>query len=270
MNIKILGSGGCVSLPRATCSCKICKEARLKGEPYKRTGCSLFIKGINILIDTPEEINYQINRENIKKIDGIFYSHWDPDHSLGMRILEQLHEGWRYHEVENLTKVYALNDVMNDLLAIKNKFSSYLEYYNLKGLCTLVKGDNFNFNEITMKLFPIRTNIVSTIFLISNKNSKVIYAPCDIKPFPMEKEFFNADILIIGNFMPRGAKYTMGNTALYFLDEIFEIGKTINAKKIIITHIEEQWGLSFDDYKNIESKYRGYLEFAYDSMDILI
>ena len=31
MNVIILGSGGCVSTPRACCNCRVCTEARQKG-----------------------------------------------------------------------------------------------------------------------------------------------------------------------------------------------------------------------------------------------
>ncbi|MGL5615160.1 MAG: MBL fold metallo-hydrolase [Sarcina sp.] len=270
MKIKILGSGGCISLPRATCFCKVCEEAREKGEPYKRTGCSLFIKDINILIDTPEDINYQLNREKIKKVLGIFYSHWDPDHSMGMRILEQLQEGWRYGKPKIPVEVLGIPEVIEDIKAIENKFSSYIGYYKEKGLCEIKKGNNFDFGEIKIKLFPVKSNITSTIFKISQGKNKILYAPCDVKPFPLEKEFIDSDILIIGNFMPREAKYTEYITALYYLDEIIEIAENLRIKKVIITHIEEQWELSYDDYKKIESKYNGYIEFAYDSMNIEI
>ena len=47
MNVIIPGSGGCVSAPRACCSCRACTEARQKGFPYARTGCSLFIEDVN-------------------------------------------------------------------------------------------------------------------------------------------------------------------------------------------------------------------------------
>ncbi len=48
MNVIILGSGGCVSTPRACCNCRVCTEARQKGFPYARTGCSQinFVKGV--------------------------------------------------------------------------------------------------------------------------------------------------------------------------------------------------------------------------------
>ena len=48
MNVIILGSGGCVSTPRACCNCRVCTEARQKGFPYARTGCSLFAEVFNM------------------------------------------------------------------------------------------------------------------------------------------------------------------------------------------------------------------------------
>ncbi len=94
MNVIILGSGGCVSTPRACCNCRVCTEARQKGFPYARTGCSLFIEDVNILIDTPEDINASLNNSGIQKVEHILYSHCDPDHTMGMRIIEQLKMDW--------------------------------------------------------------------------------------------------------------------------------------------------------------------------------
>jgi phosphoribosyl 1,2-cyclic phosphate phosphodiesterase len=36
MKFTIIGSGGCVVLPKPLCKCRICKEAREKGKPYSR------------------------------------------------------------------------------------------------------------------------------------------------------------------------------------------------------------------------------------------
>lgn len=94
MEIIILGSGGCVSTPRACCNCRVCTEAREKGFPYARTGCSLFIEDANILIDTPEDINTALNNARIQKVEHILYSHCDPDHTMGMRVIEQLKMDW--------------------------------------------------------------------------------------------------------------------------------------------------------------------------------
>ena len=94
MKFTVVGSGGCVSLPRPLCRCPICAEAREKGAPYSRHGCSLYLHGANMLVDTPEDICGALNLTMPPAVDIISYSHWDPDHTLGMRVIEQLRLEW--------------------------------------------------------------------------------------------------------------------------------------------------------------------------------
>ena len=42
-----------------------------------------------------------------------------------------------------------------------------------------------------------------------------------------------------------------------------------NIKEVIITHLEEDWGKSYDDYKELEKRYQG-IRFAYDGMDVAL
>lgn len=61
MKLKIIGSGGCVSIPKPLCQCKICSEARKKGFPYARCGCSLYVEENAISKDADcliQEIDY--------------------------------------------------------------------------------------------------------------------------------------------------------------------------------------------------------------------
>ena len=65
MRIEFLGTAGAVGLPRPTCACRICAEARARGVPYSRNGPALFVHGPDLLIDTPEDIVQSLNRANI-------------------------------------------------------------------------------------------------------------------------------------------------------------------------------------------------------------
>ena len=138
MKVKIIGSGGGVSTPRPCCSCRICTEAREKGFPYARTGCSLFIEDINVLIDTPEDINYAINHSQIQQIDHILFSHCDPDHTMGIRVIEQLKLDWLSmsagKKMDSPIDVASLPGIMDDLWKQTTKYGSMLEYYESKGL----------------------------------------------------------------------------------------------------------------------------------------
>ena len=77
-------------IPRPLCRCAVCEEAREKGLPYARTGPSAFIHDENILIDTPAETALQLNRSRIDQVNCLMFTHLDPDHMEGFRVVEQI------------------------------------------------------------------------------------------------------------------------------------------------------------------------------------
>lgn len=54
---------------------------------------------------------------------------------------------------------------------------------------------------------------------------------------------------------------------LFVLDEIVELKNKYHIKRVIITHLEEDWGKSYDDYINLQKQFDG-IEFAYDGLEI--
>lgn len=117
----------------------------------------------------------------------------------------------------------------------------------------------------------------ATIFVFEKDDKKVIYAPCDVKPFPKDIIFEDADLLIIGNTVV-GDKLKNGfildennplRKELFTLDEIQNLKNNYGIKNVIITHLEEDWGKSYDDYIKLEKQYSD-IKFAYDGMKIEI
>lgn len=279
MNLIIPGSGGCVSTPRACCSCRVCTEARKRGVPYARTGCSLFLEDVNLLIDTPEDINASLNHAQIRKVEYIFYSHCDPDHTMGMRVIEQLNMDWLADSVGRKTaapiQVSSLPAILDDLQKQSTAYGSILAYYEAKGLIRTKGIRNFHEKNISIELIPTDPREHVTIFVISSKGKKVIYAPCDVKPFPSSEKFHNADILIIGNtivgdVLKNGFVLEAENPLrkeLFTLEEIVRLKAQYGIKKVILTHLEEDWGKSYDDYKELEKELDS-IYFAYDGLKI--
>ena len=283
MNVIILGSGGCVSTPRACCNCRVCTQARQKGFPYARTGCSLFIEDANILIDTPEDINTALNNANIQKVEQILYSHCDPDHTMGMRVIEQLKMDWLAASLgkkpDHPIAVASLSAILEDLKKQGTKYGSALEYYEAKGLektkeIRAFEKENIKDN-LMIELIPVNEQEHVAIFIISSDSKKIIYAPCDVKPFPESERFQDADVLIIGNtivgdILKDGFVLNKENPLrkeLFTLEEIDAIRKQYNIKKVIITHLEEDWGKSYDDYMELEKEWSG-IQFAYDGLRV--
>jgi len=54
---------------------------------------------------------------------------------------------------------------------------------------------------------------------------------------------------------------------LFTLEEIDTIRKQYGIKEVIITHLEEDWGKSYDDYRELEKKLN-FIHFAYDGLKI--
>ena len=285
MQLAILGSGGSTTVPRPGCQCRVCTEARTRGIPYARSGPSMFILDVNLLFDTPEEISSQLNRNRINMINYVFYTHWHPDHTLGMRIVERMYKFWlgmfvRGEKPRNKVKVCALRKVMEDLKAIRNKHGSFFSYYEKAGLIEALELESekpFEIRNFKITPFEVQSTYnISTVFLIQEDGKRVVYAPCDVKPFPENLELENLDLLIIGSFHPEGPlkegiiipQNNLLRKELFSLEEIQELAQKLNAKETIVTHIEEEWGKTYDEYKQLEKKYD--LKFSYDGMKIKI
>lgn len=280
MKFKILGSGGCVSTPKPCCGCNVCTEAREKGYPYARCGCSIYLYDLNLLVDTPEDIGVALNNANIKAVDHILYSHWDPDHTMGLRVMEHLRLEWlSYYEgiiPENPVIVFAAPDVMNDLNLIRNRQSSFLNYYEHLGLIKRFEVmDPIEIAGIKITLVPVPKRKAVTVFVFEQDGKKLIYAPCDCLPFPYDIHLYNADVLIIGNtfignVLKNGKVIDKDHPLrgeLHSMEDVLAIKDRFNIKKVIITHIEEDWGKTLDDYKELEKEYENVF-FAYDGLTV--
>lgn len=279
MNVIILGSGGCVSTPRACCNCRVCTEARQKGFPYARTGCSLFVEDVNVLIDTPEDINASLNHAGIQKVEHILYSHCDPDHTMGMRVIEQLKMDWLAGSLGKKTddpiEIASLPAVLQDIKKQGTRYGSAIEYYEAKGLVYTKEIRVFEKDHILIELIPADEQEHVAIFIISSSGKKIIYAPCDVKPFPESEKFRGADVLIIGNtivgdVLKDGFILDEDNPLrkeLFTLDEVDAIRRQYGIQEVIITHLEEDWGKSYDDYKELE-KGLDSIHFAYDGLKV--
>lgn len=278
MKFIIAGSGGCVCTPKPLCQCSVCTEARQRGYPYRRCGCSLYLDDCALLVDTPEDIAVALNNAGIKAVDNILYSHWDPDHTLGMRIMEQLRLEWLdYYDNKVPTSpihVYALEQVLADVRQIGGKYGSFLDYYAQMGLidCRIVK-DSIAIGDVEITFVPVRQKKPVSVFVFASKGKKLVYAPCDCRPFPAAGVMENADVLIIGNTVVGdvlkngriiGPDHPL-RKELHTVSDVLEIADRLHIKKTVITHIEEDWGKSFSDYLSLEKSYQN-LNFAYDGM----
>ena len=282
MKWTILGSGGCMVIPKPLCRCRICQEARRKGVPYARTGPSAFLHDINLLIDTPAEIISQLNRTSIRHIDYLAFSHLDPDHVEGFRVVEQIaldFRTWRAYPKKQICLLLP-EQLSEPVKALRSQYGPVIDFYQKSGFLNLKPfHDRIQIGDVGITAIPVdRGSQIAFIYVFEKSGRRVVYAPCDIKPFPKHRdEVQHADLLIIqpGIFekgLKHGFKYPaehISRTTLYTFEQTMELANDLQARRVVFVHLEEYWNRGYDDYCALEAK-DPRLCFAYDGMQLRV
>jgi phosphoribosyl 1,2-cyclic phosphate phosphodiesterase len=282
MELSILGSGGCMVIPKPLCQCHVCKEAREKGGPYERTGPSAFIHDENILIDTPAEIATQLNRSRIEQIDHLIFTHLDPDHVEGFRVVEQITLDFRTWEAypNKYIRLLLPEPLNQGLREIRSVYGSLIDFYEEQGFVRRMPfRERVEVGKIQITAIPVdRGSHLSFIYIFEKEGKRMIYAPCDIRPFPeAREEVQGADLLVIqpGMFedgLKHGFQYPedhISRTTLYTFEETLALARRVKAYRVLFIHLEEYWNRGHDQYVELEKKFNN-VQFAYDGMRVSI
>lgn len=283
MKIEFLGTGGAFTTPRAGCFCAICAEAREKGEPYSRTGPGVFIHDLSVLIDTSEQINFQVNRARISHIETCFYSHWHPDHTAGRRIWE-MNIDWRHWPRQNNpTDVYLPAQVAVDFkqfLGLEENFQ-YMQHMGAINLHVLADGDSVTLKNYQVTPFPVAETYVYA-FLFEGEGKRVLIAPDELVDWQPPDFVQGVDLVILPMGIVEfdvwtGERHIPTDHPVLQTEATFRqtlaMLQTMQPKQAIMTHLEEPDGLNYDDYVRLEAKMQAEsfpLRFAYDTMIVEI
>ncbi|HET7577740.1 MAG TPA: MBL fold metallo-hydrolase [Bacillales bacterium] len=280
MKIEFLGSGGAITIPRPGCRCRICQEARKLGVPFSRSGPSVFVHGPDVLFDTPEENKDQLNRSTVERIEACFYSHWHPDHVMGRRVWETRNADFRHFPPRNrTTDIYLPEQVAEDFqtwLGLAEHFS-FMEEKGWVNVIKLSDGNSVEMNGIEIQPFRLAEDYVYA-FLLEGENQRVLIAPDELNGWEPPEEVKGLDLAVlpmgICEVDPLTGERRMPEDHPVLDEEAtfretLDIVKQLNAKRIIMTHIEEPAGLSYSDLLKLQERLQqdGWpITFAYDTM----
>jgi phosphoribosyl 1,2-cyclic phosphate phosphodiesterase len=282
MKVQILGSGGSFTIPRPGCKCRICKEARKKGLPYSRTGPSLFVHGPNILIDTPEESKDQLNRCNISNIAGCFYSHWHGDHVMGRRVWWSLNYDFKHVIPQHrTTTIYLPEQVATDFHTNLGSWQhlSALEEQGMVKMVVLKNGASVELSGVRVTPFPLAESFVYG-FLFEEQGRRLVVVPDDMFQWRPDESLRGVDLAIlpmgVAEFNPLTGQRRMGKNHPVLVDEAtledtIEVVRQLQAKRVVLTHIEEHDGLSHDDLERVAKQLQKQglnIQFAFDTMEM--
>ncbi len=269
-------------IPKPLCQCRVCEEARSRGRPYERAGPSLFLHDAHLLIDTPAEIALQLNRTGIGRIEYLMFTHLDPDHVEGFRVVEQIALDFRTWTgyPEKKIRLILPRALMDRISEIRSIYGPLIDFYVAQGFVECRAFDETTrIGDVEATAIPVdRGSQTAFVYVFKKEGVSVIYAPCDIKPFPEgHKAVAGADLLVIqpGIFedhLKHGFEYPpdhISRKTLYTFEETVALARRIRAKKVLFVHMEEYWNRGYDDYRALESELDN-MEFAYDGMRLRV
>jgi phosphoribosyl 1,2-cyclic phosphate phosphodiesterase len=282
MRVTILGSSGNACTPWPTCTCPLCTRARTAGGRDVRYGNHLYLPELGLLSDASEHVFTQLNRFAITDVRRLVISHWHPDHTAGLRIIQALSGAFLNPDANHLD-LYITRTVYED---IKKKISPALDHYLEESNTTItfledgvpIDVDGWTMTPITapQHLGGPRT---ITYFLFEHESMRLFFAPDETKYLDLSRPHLsNLDLLIkeCGYFThdTEGERIVPEQFAIDVPEEItfeetIEQLETIRAKRVILTEIEESFKRTHEDYEALAARYAHLkLEFAYDGMEI--
>lgn len=249
MRLKFLGTGNAAGIPLYGCECGYCKKVT-KDLSLQRTPCSalLTIGDKRYLIDAGQTDLHKKFKPH--SIDGIFLTHFHPDHVQGL-----FHLRWG---INLQIPVYTPPDSQG--CADLYKHSGILEFIPQK------KFKPFNLEQLTITPLPLIHSKVTFGYLFEYQSKKLAYLT-DTKGLPDNTiEFLknvNLDLMILDcTFKPDTEARNHNN-----FDDAIMIENIIQPKKIILTHI----GHDFDVWlQTNHNKLPKNMTIAKDNQELLI
>ncbi len=278
MEIVFLGTAGAETTPKVGCLCPVCQEARHKGGRFVRNGPSLLLTGASVLFDTPEDVDKSLEREGIHEVSHLVYTHWHPDHTAGRRVLEQLNMDWLNPKARRITHVWLPTWVRDDFRK-RHGLEDNLEYFERSDIARIHEvGEGERFQLDGLSVCPFRMAQPGlTAYVLERASRRLVFALDDAKDWKPSTEFLEPDLLVLetGWFErdPKGRVivppgHSIRNEEASF-EETLGIIDRINPRKAILTHIEQLWARSYEDYLELEKNHHGRkLQFAFDGLRV--
>lgn len=253
-----LGTGAGCGVPAFFCECPACEEARR--DPRARRGdCGVMIEGEQrLVIDTPPDIRHQFNREGVKALDRLLYTHAHFDHLGGLGELEYLVQLVKKAQLPTYASAEALEGIRREF--------GYMTY--CLDTHELSAHDSFEFDGARYTALPA-THAPGTFgYLVETPHTRLFYASDSGRLFDETAERVRGvDVLVLdATFWKRN----WSPEAHHSVQEAIEEGFELDAKTIYLTHLAMHYDepITLAELETYVEQYGGRVKVALDGMKI--
>lgn len=234
MRFTLLGTGTSSGVPTISCNCPTCTSTDVRD---KRLRTSLLVESdsTTVIIDTSPDFRQQMLKFNVKKLDGIIFTHHHFDHIGGFDDIRAFN-----YTSKKSVPIYLTAKTLEKLK--RTFFYAFEEVEQMGGGIpmidiNIIDSDKFRIGNIVFEPIKLLHGKLEVLgFRINN------FAYCtDTNFIPSEsiRKLYGLDILILDVL-----RYTK-HTTHFNLEEGISAAKTIGAKKTYFTHIAHQ--IKFDE-----------------------
>jgi phosphoribosyl 1,2-cyclic phosphate phosphodiesterase len=290
LTITVLGSGGNSPIPTPTCRCRICERAREEGVPEARHGNSLYLDELSAMVDAPEFVYENLEREDIDDLEYLFLTHWHPDHAAGLRVVQSRPTGRMFTDPD-----HGLFDAAREnrptLVTTRRVYERTCELYD--GLRHFVEEVGFaethfldeeplTIGETRIEAIPYslsgNDDMDATAFLLEDPETTVLLATDDARYLDESELPDHLDLAVFecGYFRetPDGTPILTETDEAILADElthaeVMERVRRLDPDRTVLTEIEHLYGRTHADYHELERTYEG-IEFAYDGLTLSV
>lgn len=252
MKLTFLGTGTSQGIPLIGCQCAICLSNDSKDKRL-RTSVMIQSETTTVVIDSGPDFRQQMLREDVRKLDGLVFTHSHKDHLAGMDDIR----AFNYIQNKDMD-IYANKETQN---MIRNDFAYIFHNKTYPGIPQVQmhlidKNNAFTIDDITIQ--PIEVVHYKMKVLGFRVNNLTYITDANFIAEEEKEKIKGSDILILNAL--RREKHISHFT----LEEAIEISQELKPKQTYFTHISHQLGL----HKEVEKELPDGINLAYDMLSI--
>lgn len=249
LKITFLGTGTSQGVPVIACGCDVCKSSDPKDNRL-RTSILVEDEQTTVVIDSGPDFRQQMLRANVKKLDGLLFTHEHKDHIAGMDDIRAFN-----YINQRAVDIYATLTVQ---AAIKREFHYAFDAIKYPGVpeLNLITIENKPFKIGTLTFTPIRVkHYLMDIFGFRIGDFTYI---TDAKTIPEEEYVkIQGSKLIVLNALRKEP-----HVSHFTLDEAIHMIKHFSPEQGYLIHLSHQMGL----HSEVEASLPKGINVSYDGM----